>query len=218
MPGRRGSNLSAELHPLSDPCPSGALYCDDFEGNNAASVAVVTSGNDAVVQMTEAPSGSSALRATVTAGPSTAYLRTLLPAALSGGSVFLTGWVRVPQEQAHNVAPLALWSPDEEDFALRLVLQDGRVDAWSKAAPMTSSYQLNRGDWYCLGLEVRLGDAPNGKVIVTVNDEEVASVGSVDTLPNGGFQAVAVGALWSNSSAELWVDRVIVSLEQVPCF
>jgi hypothetical protein len=132
--------------------------------------------------------------------------------------VYLSGWVRVPDEAAHNVAPLALWSANEEDWALRLTLQDSRLDVWSKTTPLTSSIRLERGQWYCLGAAVTIADAPNGSVTLSVNSEEVAGASEVDTLPSGGIQAVTVGTLWSSSPAEVVVDRVVVSNQPISCY
>ncbi|HET9932065.1 MAG TPA: hypothetical protein VFQ35_15285 [Polyangiaceae bacterium] len=178
----------------------------------------MTTGNELLRVQIPAPSGSFALRATVTAGPSAAYLRTPLDPIQTEGSLFLSGWVRVPSEAAHNVAPFAFWSANEEDWALRVAIQDARLDVWTKTTPVTGSFQLQRGEWYCLGLELTVGNAPDGRVTITVNDQEVAGATELDTLPDGGIQAVAVGTLWTNSPAEVMVDRVVVSRERVPCF
>ena len=206
------------VDPISSACPSGALYCEDFERELTEPTLVVTSGNLLQREPTTTPSGAFALRAAISAGPSTAYLRAPLEPVLSSGELFLSGWVRVPDEAAYNVAPLALWSAAEEDWALRLVLQDARLDVWSKTTPLTSSYQLVRGEWYCLGLELTIGDAPDGRIAVSVNGQEVASATALDTAPEGGIQAVTAGVLWANSPASVVVDRVIVSRERIPCF
>jgi len=206
------------VDPLSSSCPEGALYCEDFEEEPAAAVRVVTSGNSLTRDEVPAPSGSHALRAVIGSGPSAAYLRAPLEPALSSGPLYLSGWVRVPSEQAYNVAPLALWSAGEEDWALRLVLQDARLDVWSKTTPLTSSQQLTRGEWYCLELSLEVADAPSGTVAVSVNGEEVARASSLDTLPDGDIQAVTTGALWANSPTDVLVDRVVLSRERVPCF
>jgi hypothetical protein len=216
--GDRHCLAGACVDPLSDSCPDGALYCEDFERDFVDPTLVVTSGNELAREPTAAPSGAFALRATIGDGPSVAYLRAPLSAPLTSGTVFLSGWVRVPDIAAHNVAPLALWSADEEDWALRLVLQDARLDVWSKTTPMTSSQQLVNGEWYCLELEVGIGDATAGHVVVSVNGDEVARASEVDTLPGGGIQAVTSGALWANSEVEVLVDRVILSRDHVPCF
>ncbi len=206
------------VDPISSACPSGALYCEDFERELTDPTLVVTSGNSLEREALSTPSGAFALRADISAGPSTAYLRAPLEPALSSGELFLSGWVRVPSEAAHNVAPLALWSAAEEDWALRLVLQDARLDVWSKTTPLTSSYELVGGEWFCLGLELTLGDAPDGRVAVSVNGREVARATAIDTAPAGGIQAVTAGVLWANSPASVVVDRVIVSRERIPCF
>lgn len=206
------------VDPLPAECPSGALYCEDFEAESANTIAVVTAGNELSRVQVSAPSGSFALRAAVTAGPSAAYLRAPLDPVRTEGTLFLSGWVRVPTEAAHNVAPLAFWSADEEDWALRIAIQDARVDVWSKTTSLTDSFQLTRGEWYCLGLELSLGNAPDGRVTLTVNDAEVAGATGLDALPEGGIQAVTLGTLWTNSPAEVLVDRVVVSQERVPCF
>lgn len=206
------------VDPLSSSCPKGALYCEDFESELTNPISVVTSGNELTREEVATPSGSFALRATISAGPSTSYLRAPLEPAISSGDLFLSGWVRVPSEAAYNVAPLALWTAGEEDWALRLVLQDARLDVWSKTTPLTSSYELTRGEWYCLGLELTMGDAPDGHVAVSVNGQEVARATEIDTSPEGGIQAVTSGVLWANSPAEVLVDRVIVSRERIPCF
>jgi hypothetical protein len=206
------------VDPLSSSCPSGALYCEDFEQDLVDPTVVVTDGNRLTRDQGPTPSGSFALRATIAAGPSTAYLRAPLEPRLSSGELFLSGWVRVPSQAAHNVAPLALWAAAEEDWALRLVLQDARLDVWSKTTPLTSSYQLRHDEWYCLGLELTIGDAPSGRVAVSVNGQELADASDLDTLPEGGIEAVTAGVLWANSPAEVLVDRVIVSREPIPCF
>jgi hypothetical protein len=206
------------VDPLPSACPRAALYCEDFESELSEPTLVVTAGNALSRDFVGTPSGSFALHAAIGSGPSTAYLRAPLEPPLTSGKVFLSGWVRVPSEAAYNVAPLALWSADEEDWALRLVLQDARLDVWSKTTPLTGSHQLKRGEWYCLGLELTIGDSPAGSIAVSVNDQDVAGASEVDSLPAGGIQAVTAGVLWANSPAEVLVDRVIVSRERVPCF
>ena len=215
--GRRCLDGSC-VDPLSSSCPSSALYCEDFEQESTAATRVVTSGNELEREPVVTPSGGYALRARITAGPSVAYLRSPLTPIQTSGTVYLSGWVRVPGEAAYNVAPLALWSANEEDWALRLTLQDARLDIWSKTAPLTSSIQLERDRWYCVGAAVTIADAPNGRVTLSVNGEEVAGANEVDTLPSGGIQAVTVGTLWSNSPAQVVVDRVIVSNQPISCY
>jgi hypothetical protein len=203
------------LLPLE--CPPEALYCEDFEQGLGEVTEVVTDGNTLTTARTATPSGTNAALVHVADGPSVAYARAPLPTQ-SPGTLFVSGWVRVPEQEAHNVAPLALWSAAEEAWALRLVLVDARAEVWSYTAPVTSSVQLEAGSWHCLQMQVDVSEAPGGSVSLSVDGTEVENATGLDTLPDGGIGAVAVGSLWAASAADLAVDRVVVSTEPIDCF
>jgi len=204
--------------PIQKACPDDALFCEDFESDRVWTAQTVSAGDEVAREPMAAPSGAFALRATVASGTSSAFWRSSLSAVQSSGDVFVSGWVRVPESKTHNVAPIALWSAAEEDWALRLVIQDGSVNLWAKTTQLTSSIALTRGEWFCLGFEAHVADSPDGQVTLTVNGEPLASASNVDTLPTSGIEAVTVGSLWSSSAAEVFVDRVVVSQQRVGCF
>jgi hypothetical protein len=204
------------LPPLD--CPSEAFFCEDFEeGLGDDIVEVVTDGNTLTPGTAVTPSGDFALRVAVSDGPSVAYARAALQTQ-SSGQLFVSGWVRIPEQEAHNVAPLALWSSADEGWALRLVVTDARLELWSNTAPLTASFQLDRGSWHCLQMAVDVAEGPDGRVAVSVDGSEVETASETDTLPEGGIEAVAMGSLWAASAADLWVDRVIVSSAPIDCF
>lgn len=203
--------------PLVAACPEGALYCQDFEEDLGDALPVVTDGNTLERMAVRTPSGEFALRAVATAAPSVSYLRADVP-LVSTAELYLSGWVRVPSEELHDVAPLAYWTADDEGWALRAVIKDGSVSLWSNTTPHTESIPLTRGQWSCLTVAVTIADGSSGSARLFVDDEQVAEAVDIDTLPASGIEAVTMGTLWAGNPATVLVDRVIASPNPVGCF
>lgn len=199
-------------------CPAEALFCEDFEEALAENTAsVVTEGNRVGRVEGRAPSGRFFFSSEVTEAPSTAYLRADLSPS-DAKQLTVSGWVRVPEALPHDASPLALWSSRDEDWALRLTLRDAEAQVWSGTSPLTESVPLEPGAWHCLQLRVEIGDGSSGSVALLVDGASLDTAVGVDTLPDGGIEAVAWGNLWAGTPSEVAVDRVIVSTRPVSCF
>ncbi len=199
-------------------CTAGELFCEDFETPISADYTrVVTDGNEVERSPGFSPSGGSSLLSSTATAPSTAYLRAEIEAPESG-EIFVSAWVEVPTELPHDVAPLAFWSSLEESWALRLTLRDSRVEVWSGTTPMTGSHPLTPGTWHCLQMGITIGDAPDGAVDLLIDGREVETANAVDTLPEGGIEAVAWGNLWAGTAGDVRVDRIVVSTSPISCF
>lgn len=198
-------------------CPEGALYCQDFEDDLGGALPVVTSGNTLERVEVRTPSGEFALEAVVTAAPSVSYLRAAVPLQ-SSGELYLSGWVRVPTEELHDVAPLAYWAAADEGWALRAVIKDGSVSLWSNTTPHTDSIPLSRGEWACITIAVTVGDGAAGSARLFVDGEQLAEAVDIDTLPATGIEAITMGTLWAGNPATVLVDRVIASTSPISCY
>lgn len=202
------------------PCTSdgGTLICEDFEGDLGRYTPIVTEGNTVEALPAGTPSGAKALIATVTAAPSVAYLRADIPAQTSG-TLALGGWVRVPEDNmAHDMAPLGLWSDDEVDWALRLVVKDAALELWSYTTPLTDSFALVPGAWHCLQADITIGEVPDGAVVVSVDGQIIAEAVSVDTLPTSGISAMTMGTQWAGAPAQIQVDRIRLGSTPIGCW
>lgn len=201
-----------------DSCPAEALFCEDFEDGSLETLdltEVITDGNSLAVVEIPSPSASAALQVHVSGGPSVAYARAPLEVTTSG-ELFLSGWVRVPDQEAHNVAPLSFWTAADEGWALRFVITDAGVSVWSGTQQMTDRVALIPGGWHCLQLQISVADA--GSVAMSIDAQSVAGADEVDTLPDGGIEAVAMGTLWAASEADFELDRIIVSTDPIDCY
>jgi hypothetical protein len=206
------------LAPSSCAFQPDALFCDDFETDSTNLAEVVTAGNSVAVRPYLTPSGERVLEATVTAAPSVAYLRASVGVQTSG-TLFLRGWIRVPDAGAgYDLAPLGLWSDGEVDWALRLVVKDAMLELWSYTTPLTSPAALVPGAWHCIQATVLVGDAPDGAVEVAVDGEVVATAAGVDTLPTGGIDSMTIGTQWAGAPATIQVDRVYLGPNAVGCW
>lgn len=215
--GGRLCHHGACIDPLVVACPEGALYCQDFEEDLGDVQPVVTSGNTLERVAVRTPSGKFALEAGVTTAPSVAYLRADVP-LVSTGELYLSGWVRVPSEELHDVAPLAYWAATDEGWALRAVIKDGSVSLWSNTTPHTESIPLTRGQWSCLTVAVTIADGSSGSARLFIDEEQVAEAVDLDTLPATGIEAVAMGSLWTGNPATVLVDRVVASTSPIGCY
>lgn len=198
-------------------CPAEALVCEDFEGEPPDFAAVVTAGNSLDPVATETPSGDFALEAVVADGPSVAHWDARIEPQ-SSGTLFVRGWVRLPAEDAYDLAPLGLWSAEETDWALRLVVKDARLEVWSYTTPLTSSVALLPGAWHCLEARVVVAEAPEGRVEVSLDGEPVATAAEIDALPEGGIDSLILGTVWAGAPATILVDRVLLSTSPTSCW
>jgi hypothetical protein len=193
-----------------------ALVCEDFEGSTDGYESIVTTGNSVLTAELPTPSGTRALATQIVAAPSTAYLRANFTPR-SSGSISVRGWLQMPPGQTdYDLAPLAFWSDDEAAWALRLVTKSGRLETWSYTTPIGSGAALSVGEWHCVELTVDIADA--GRVQVFLDDALVLDQTGIDTLPQGGIGAVAMGAEWAGAAASLNLDRVLVTPSRVGCW
>lgn len=204
------------LAPTSCAAHPDALVCEDFEGGLDAYTPVVTSGNSATAVASATVSGVRALEANVLVAPSTAYLRATF-SPVSTGSLALRGWIQVPAGQSsYDLAPLAFWSEAEPAWALRVVAKDGRLEAWSYTTPLSGNATLIAGEWHCVEATLDIADA--GRVRIALDGTTIIDVSSIDTLPTGGIDALAMGAEWSGATAAVLVDRVAVGPTPLGCW
>lgn len=198
-------------------CTDDALFCEDFETDIDEVTEVITSGNAAQRRRAPSPSGEYLLEATVQAAPSVAYLRGDF-APQSVGELYLSGWVRVPMEAIYDASPLAFWSTNDEAWALRLVIKDGRLGVWTDTTPIAGPFDLVAGAWHCLGARIQIGDVTQGSVELSVDGELLTTSTDVNTLPMGGIDAVAMGVLWAGTPVTMQVDRVVLSASPIDCY
>lgn len=204
------------VDPLSRlDCPDGALVCEDFETGTLGGASVITEGNELRLVSAFAPSGDSALRATIGVAPSVSYLRADFPARQSG-RLYLSGWVEVPSTLEHDMAPLGFWADTDEDWALRVVVRNGRLELWSSTNALDGPYALAPG-WHCVQMDLVIADGIEGSVLVRVDGVSALEAASADTLPTGGIQSLAMGCLWAGYPGEIAVDRVVLGTEPVSC-
>lgn len=211
----RGACTHAMAPALCTEYPD-ALVCEDFEGAIDGYTTSITSGNAAESVAVATPSGARALQASILVAPSTAYLRADFT-PVTTGSLSLRGWFQVPAGQTtYDLSPLAFWSEQEAAWALRLVVKDGQLQAWSYTTPLTGGAAFSAGEWHCVEATLDVADA--GRLRVNLDGAPVIDVTNTDTLPTGGIGALAMGSEWAGAAATLLVDRVLVGPVPVGCW
>jgi hypothetical protein len=199
-------------------CPSGAIFCDDFETGNASrwSPPTVLAPATGAVNTTQPHRGSYALAThmPVNATPAFDYLEKTF--STSAPVVSARAYVFAPSAPGNYSSMLAL-IPTGGYLSLATD-QNNKLAVTEKSGPdhiSGTSMPLNK--WVCLELLVDLSGGGNGHVRLYA--DQVLQIDFVPALPPVPLSALRVGLVRAagNVAADVFVDDVALATSYIGC-
>jgi hypothetical protein len=210
-------------------CPSGVLFCADFETAGLPTGATFATYNDkfedAVKFDTMIFKGGKQSAKVLTASNSMRYIAAPAPQAFWFRLYMQTDVAVDAMGQKHNVFVTAVWPNEdkgieiaEEDCAITVNIHDtrygsnGTMNQPGCPTGANKGVQMDANKWYCLEGHF---DGASGDVEVFVDGKEAVKVPGVAKHP---YNALRFGYRnYNNRPRNVWYDDVVVSATRVPC-
>lgn len=203
----------------SCPAHPGALACSGFDDPAPVGwISTVDATSDLSVVSAPLLAGAGALdaRTTATNGRSR-FLYEFTQ--LTSGELYLRAWVYVaPSTLLSNVHTIVVGDANTADYGSKFVYTDGKIHVAAAGAAVTGSADAPLGQWYCLRLELGIGD--QGSVRAYLNDTQFTDATGVDTLPVAGVHNVTAGIDFSGQAdpAEVFIDELVLDTTPIGCW
>ena len=202
-------------------CPAhpGALACSGFDDPAPAGWTATTDA-DSVLAVVSTPllAGAGALDArTAAVNGRSRFLHEFTQ--LQSGQLYLRAWVyAAPGTLLSNVHTIVVGDANTGDYGSKFVYSDGKIHVAAAGAAVPGSADAPLGQWYCLRLELGIGD--QGTVRAYLNDSQFVDATGIDTLPAAGVHNVTAGIDFSGQAepAELFIDELVLDTAPVGCW
>jgi hypothetical protein len=202
------------------PCPPrpGLLFCESFEETPA----LTTTAGMVDIDATRAHRGSRSQHAQATGINVPGWqLGGVLPYVTSG-DLYVRWHVYVPSTIVNvNLASVHLVEMDTPFRGLIYGFQDGMAEVASSeaSATSTSTIAVPRDRWVCAQMHVVIADT-GGRIEGALDEQLIAPVLDIDTLPTGGFRNVHAGVFstaLATEPMEMWTDELAIGTQPIPC-
>lgn len=163
-------------------------------------------------------SGAESLLAQTTGANGRSRLIHELP-MMTSGSLYLRAWAYMNAGAVVNdVHGFVVGDANTADYGTKFLYSAGKLRVATPRADVGSSVPVPFGRWYCLRLELDIGNA--GSVKAYVDDDLLADETGVDTLPATGVHNVSVGIDFAGQTepGELYFDDVVVDRQPIDCW
>ncbi|HVY31900.1 MAG TPA: hypothetical protein VHB79_35440 [Polyangiaceae bacterium] len=137
---------------------------------------------------------------------------------MTSGVLYLRAWAYMnPGAVVDDVHSIVVGDANTADFGTKFLYSAGKLQVATAAADVAGSVSPPFGRWYCVRLELSIGDA--GSVKAYIDDDVLADQTGVDTLPATGVHNISVGIDFAGQaeSGELYLDDVLVDTQPVDC-
>ncbi|UJR86368.1 hypothetical protein [Sandaracinus amylolyticus] len=225
--GRVGYDpLDAAIGDASVPCAPDEIACGGFEGPLGGWSVRIEPQSDGIVRVVDDPERGGALAITSEGGgPGLAVAETYFEPVIEG-SLHGRVWLRVGARTEIDEFVVAVQLDDGNDDgtqkvsldllsgdALGLTATTAHPAVRNGAAPGT----IRRDEWMCLRFEVDLRD-DGGAARLSEGMQPLASAESIDTIPDGGFRRLMLGAVGPSAGVrDVLFDDVALARHPLPC-
>ena len=208
---------------LPIPCPSGVLFCDDFETAGQPEWTMVTGPSTdtaAAFDTSNAFSGNTALKGEVltrvTNSFGTHYWHDF--PAFTGPKVYLRAYVYLGAGYYENINLFGFSPNDRRGGFIDIKVRADKLSIFlsNPAVYVESPDVLPKERWICI--EVDIDIAAQGMVTATAGTTSVTTSGR--TQPLAGLERFYVGPYWaipSQNPTTYYLDDVAVDLNPLPC-
>jgi hypothetical protein len=206
-----------------DPsCPAhpGALACSGFDEDPTAAgwVSSIDAGNELSVVSAPRLAGPSALVArTISTSARSRFLHEF--PVMNSGQLYLRAWLYVaPTAVLSNVHTIVIGDANTSDYGSKFVYTNGKLHVAASGAALTGSADAPTGQWYCLRMELGIGD--QGSLRAYLNDTLFSDSPMVDTLPAAGVHNVTAGIDFASQTdpAEVFIDELVLDTMPIGCW
>ncbi|HTA91415.1 MAG TPA: hypothetical protein VK745_17645 [Polyangiaceae bacterium] len=205
----------------STSCPAhpGALACSGFDDSALPGwTPTVDSTGTLSVVTTPRLAGTGALAAGTSMVNGRSRFAYEFP-AMTSGQIYLRAWIYVdPGTVLSDVHTIVVGDANTSDYGSKFVYTGGTLHVASSGVAVTGTVDAPLGQWYCLRLELGIGD--QGTVRAYLNDTVFADATGVDTLPAAGVHNVTAGIDFAGQAepAQVFIDELLLDTSPVSCW
>jgi hypothetical protein len=198
---------------------TGAVLCTGLEDALPAGwMDASSTGSDVSASSMLRFSGSASLLARTAGANGRSRLIHEIP-MMTTGSLYLRAWAYMnPGAVVDDVHGIVIGDANTGDYGTKFLYSAGKLRVATPTVDVPGSVDAPFGRWYCLRLELGVGDA--GSVKAYVDDQVLADQAGVDTLPAAGVHNISVGIDFAGQAApgELYLDDVLLDTQPVDCW
>jgi len=219
--GSRTCVAGACVSRWHESCPAhpSALACSGFDVSAQPGwTPSLDSGAELSVVSAPRLAGSGALLARTTSENARSRFSQEFP-KLGSGQLYLRAWLySAPGSLLNNVHSLVVGDANTADYGSKFVYAGGKLHVAAAGAALAGSTDAPLGQWYCLRLELGIGD--QGSVRAYLNDTLFVDATGVDTLPAAGVHNVTAGIDFAGQAepAEVFLDELVLDTSPVACW
>jgi len=138
---------------------------------------------------------------------------------MTSGSLYFRAWAYMnPGAVVDDLHSIVIGDANAGDFGTKFLYSAGKLRVATSAVDIPGSVDPPFGRWYCLRLELGIGDA--GTVKAYIDDQVLADQTVADTLPATGVHNISVGIDFAGQAApgEVYLDDVLLDTQPVDCW